>query len=285
MAAAGPELSDRDFERVRERIAREAGISLGEAKRMLAASRLGKVMRSLGFESFGAYLDFLEREGRPADREAFVNALTTNLTRFWREEHHFEHLANALPRLMARRAGTARGSPPRLRIWSAGCSTGQEAYSIALTAMQAAPELLAWDFRILATDIDTAVLRKAASGIYPRSELPGLSPQRMGLFEPAANGCVRVPERIRGLVTFKPLNLMAPWPMRGPFDAIFCRNVAIYFSRERQAELFTRLGGMLAPDGYLYLGHSEHIGAEAAGFRLVGKTTYQRVPEGRRDAA
>jgi chemotaxis protein methyltransferase CheR len=179
-----------------------------------------------------------------------------------------------------------KGGRPRLRIWSAGCSTGQEPYTIALTLLAAYPELRRWDFRILATDIDSNVVARAATGLYPASELNGLSAQRTMLFEKAGPGEIRIPEEARDLVAFKLLNLIEPWPVSGPFDAIFCRNVAIYFDKPTQGTLFDRLGQVLAPDGFLYIGHSENLQAVSKGFRLVGKTVYQRKAEaGTRDAA
>jgi chemotaxis protein methyltransferase CheR len=277
-------LSDREFARVKARVHAQAGISLSEAKRTLVVSRLAKVVRQLGLRSFDEYLDYLERSGSAAEGQAFVNALTTNLTRFFREDHHFAHLAEHVGRLLAARPGSAR---PRLRIWSAGCSTGQEPYTIALSLLDACPEIRHCDFRILATDIDTDVVAKAALGCYPESELSGLSPERARLFERRGDGTIRVPEAARSLVSFKALNLMAePWPMRGPFDAIFCRNVAIYFDKQTQGQVFGRLGRILAPGGFLYIGHSENIGASSDLFRLVGKTIYQsRQAQGRQDAA
>ena len=279
-------LSEREFSRVKARVYKQAGISLSDAKRTLVVSRLGKLVRALGLGSFDDYLDFLERQGSPADAQDFVNALTTNLTRFWREDHHFTHLETYVGELM-RRASRSAGIRPRLRIWSAGCSTGQEAYTIALSLLAAFPELKRWDFRILATDIDTNVIAKAAAGVYPENELNGLTADRAALFEPAGPGQIRIPLAAREIVSFKPLNLIAnPWPMKGPFDAIFCRNVAIYFDKQTQGELFGRLGGMLAPEGFLYIGHSENLGAGGASFKLVGKTIYQaRAPQKARNAA
>ena len=279
-------LSDREFNRVKARVYKEAGIALSDAKRTLVVSRLGKVLRSLRLNSFDAYLDYLERQGSAADAQNFINALTTNLTRFWREDHHFAHLEGYVGRLLERRPRVVHGRP-RLRIWSAGCSTGQEPYTIGLHLLAAFPELKRWDFRILATDIDTNVVAKAAAGVYPEGELAGLTPAQCSLFEPAGPGQVRVPMAVRELVAFKPLNLMVnPWPMRGPFDAVFCRNVAIYFDKPTQGELFARLGAILVPEGFLYIGHSENLGAGGANFRLVGKTIYQaRAQQKARDAA
>jgi len=279
-------LSDREFNRVKARVYKEAGISLSDAKRTLVVSRLGKIVRTLRLASFDDYLDYLERGGTPADAQDFINALTTNLTRFWREDHHFTHLANYIGQLIQRRPRVENGRP-KLRIWSAGCSTGQEPYTIGLDLMAAYPELRRWDFRILATDIDTNVVAKAATGLYPETELGGLSSGRMALFERAGAGQVRIPTAVRELVAFKPLNLMQnPWPMKGPFDAVFCRNVAIYFDKKTQGELFARLGAILVPEGFLYIGHSENLGAGGASFKLVGKTIYQaRAQQKARDAA
>ena len=279
-------LSDSEFARVKARVYAEAGIALSEAKRTLVVSRLSKILRTLQLPSFDAYLDFLEREATAEQAQDFVNALTTNLTRFFREDHHFAHLGTYVGELIARRPRVGPNGRPRLRIWSAGCSTGQEPYTIALSLLGAYPELKRWDFRILATDIDTSVIAKAAQGIYPEGELSGLSPERARLFE-RSGAHVRIPAAAREIVAFKPLNLMAPnWPMRGPFDAVFCRNVAIYFDKQTQGTLFSRLGRMLVPGGFLYIGHSENLGSGGDGFRLVGKTIYQsRAAQKTRDAA
>jgi len=274
-------LSEREFTRIKARVYKVAGISLSDAKRTLVISRLSKILRALNLPSFDAYVDYLERAGTAQDGQNFVNALTTNLTRFYREDHHFEHLRAYIGQLLAEKP---RGT--RLRIWSAGCSTGQEAYTIGMDLLGAFPELKRWDFRILATDIDTAVIQKAARGIYPASELSGLSAERARPFEHLADGTVRVPEAVRGLVAFKPLNLIEPaWPMKGPFDAIFCRNVAIYFDKPTQGTMFGRLGTLLAPNGFLYIGHSENLGSGGDGFRLVGKTIYQSRETANRRAA
>jgi len=279
MEASEFSLSEREFERIRARVYEVAGISLSDAKRTLVIARLSKVVRALRLPSFDSYLDYLDDRGTPEDAQEFINALTTNLTRFWREEHHFDHLVGYVGDLIKARANK------KLRIWSAGCSTGQEPYTIALSLLEAYPELKRWDFRILATDIDTAVIAKAAGGVYPDSELNGLSSERIRLFDRLGDGRVRVPSAISSLISFKPLNLMQPWPMKGPFDAIFCRNVAIYFDKPTQVELFGRLGKILVPGGYLYIGHSENLGAAGQGFRLVGKTIYQSRAERAKDAA
>ena len=263
-------LSEREFSRIKARVYSVAGISLSDAKRTLVVSRLSKILRTLGLPSFDAYVDYLERNGSAQDGQDFVNALTTNLTRFYREDHHFEHLRSHVGNLIAQKP---RGT--RLRIWSAGCSTGQEPYTIGLDLLSAFPDLRRWDFKILATDIDTAVIAKAAMGVYPENELSGLSAERMRLFEKNGDGTIAIPSAARELVSFKPLNLIGPWPMKGPFDAIFCRNVAIYFDKPTQGEMFGRFAKLLAPEAFLYIGHSENLGSGGEGFRLVGKTIYQ----------
>ena len=279
-------LSDREFGRIKQRVYEVAGISLSEAKKTLVVSRLSKLVRALNLASFDAYVDHLERRAKPSDDQDFINALTTNLTRFYREDHHFAHLRTHVEGLLANKPRVGPDGKPRLRIWSAGCSTGQEPYTVAMDLLWAFPDLKRWDFRILATDIDTQVIARAAQGIYPDSELSGLSLDRAKLFDRLPDGTLRIPAAAKQLIAFKPLNLIAAWPMKGPFDAIFCRNVAIYFDRPTQGELFGRLGETLTSDGVLYIGHSENLGAGAEHFRLVGKTTFQpRINQQKRAAA
>jgi chemotaxis protein methyltransferase CheR len=279
------ELSEGEFRRVQKRLLEVAGISLGEAKRTLVISRLTKLVRKQGLNSFDAYLDFLGTPAAGKDvQQEFVNALTTNLTRFYREDHHFDHLRDYIGKVVAER-GKGPASGKRLRIWSAGCSTGQEPFTIGMMLLQAYPELSSWDFKILATDIDTAVLAKAATGVYPESELSGLSAERAKVFERKGDGTVRVPQAVRNLISFKPLNLHEPWPIKGPFDAIFCRNVAIYFDKPVQTEMFNRMGDVLSPQGFLYIGHSESIAGGGGKFSLVGKTIYRPAGAQRENAA
>ncbi|CAN7501084.1 MULTISPECIES: CheR family methyltransferase [unclassified Devosia] len=273
-------LSEREFSRIKSRVYKVAGISLSDAKRTLVVSRLSKIVRALELASFDDYVDYLEKGASASDGQDFVNALTTNLTRFYREDHHFDHLKTYVGGLISERP---RGQ--KLRIWSAGCSTGQEPYTIGMDLLNAFPELKRWDFKILATDIDTAVIAKAARGIYPENELSGLSGERARPFQKLNDGTVQVPQAARELVSFKPLNLIAEWPMKGPFDAIFCRNVAIYFDKPTQGAVFGRFGKLLAPEAFLYIGHSENLGSGGEGFRLVGKTIYQSKRMNKREAA
>lgn len=265
-------LSEATFERLRERIHAAAGIALSGSKRSLVVARLGRLVRRLQLKSFDSYLDYLDSGANAEAEQDFVNALTTNLTRFFREAHHFEHLVEHVRGIVA-----ARPKARRLRIWSAGCSTGQEPYSIGLSLLDELPELAQWDFRILATDIDTAVLARAATGVYPVGDLSGLSSRQREMVQRMSDGRVRMPETVMSRVTFKPLNLLSQWPMRGPFDAIFCRNVTIYFDRATQASVFRRFGEILSPEGMLYVGHSENMRFTETGLRIVGKTIYQRA--------
>ncbi|MCB9992352.1 MAG: protein-glutamate O-methyltransferase [Hyphomicrobiaceae bacterium] len=270
-------LSNAEFEAIKARIQSYAGIALSDAKRTLVVSRLSKLVRGAGLESFGQYIDLLDHSATAEQKQAFVNALTTNLTRFYREDHHFDHLVEYVGKIVSN-PGRSAGRP-RLRIWSAGCSTGQEPYTIGMALLARYPQLKSWDFRILATDVDTAVLAQAARGIYASSEANGLSAERLKQLERDEAGQVHIPQPVRQLVAFKPLNLMQNWPFKGPFDAIFCRNVAIYFDRPTQHRLFGRFGEMLVDGGYLYIGHSENIPAGTGGFTLKGKTIYQHFKQ------
>lgn len=278
-------LSDKEFARVKSRIHEIAGISLSDAKKTLVLSRLTKLLRQRGLSGFDAYLDFLDRQASPQDMQDFVNALTTNLTRFYREDHHFDHLVDYVGRLVQGDALKVKGKP-RLRIWSAGCSTGQEPYTIAMALMTAYPQLKSWDFRILATDVDTNVVATAATGLYGEGDLAGLSPERAKVFEHRPGGRVAIPEHMRSLVTFKPLNLMGEWPVKGPFDAIFCRNVTIYFDKPTQRDVMQRFQQVLRPGGFLYIGHSENIGSSIENLVSVGKTVYcNRSADRKREVA
>lgn len=268
-------LSDREFEAVRNKVYELAGISMSDAKRTLVVSRLSKIVRKLNLNTFSEYVDFLDRNASKGDIQEFINALTTNLTRFYREDHHFDHLVDHVGQLLQ---DPKFKSGKRLRLWSAGCSTGQEPYTIAMALYNAHPELKSWDMRILATDIDTDVVRRAQTGIYKENDLAGLSPEQSKFFEPSGNGEVKIPDFIRKAIAFKPLNLMHNWPMKGPFDAIFCRNVAIYFNKPTQERMFTRMGELLAPHGFLYIGHSENLNSVSEKFKLVGKTIYKPKP-------
>ncbi len=276
-AAHAFEMNDRDFAFFRDLIGRETGIVLGRHKRELVYGRLARRLRQLKLGSFGEYRDYVEAHAG-SELAELVNAITTNLTFFFRENHHLEHLAyEALPE-MCRRNAHGR----RLRLWSAGCSTGEEPYSIAITVAENVAQRSQWDIKVLATDIDSQVLARAEQGVYEEERVKDVAPQRLRRWflrgRGARAGKVRVAPALQELVHFRRLNLMQPWPMRGPFDAIFCRNVVIYFDRSTQARLFARFAELLAPQGFLYLGHSESLHGLSERFELVGRTIYRKLP-------
>lgn len=264
--------TDTDFEQVRSVIYQHAGISLNPGKRDMVYSRVARRLRATGFRSFADYLDHLEVESD--EWQLFVNALTTNLTSFFREPHHFPVLAEHVKKAHALRRAT-------VNLWSSACSTGEEPYSMAMTVVDAF-ESFKPPVRILATDLDTNVLEQAARGVYPAdriAKIPERDVKRFFLRGKGGNqGMVRVRPELRELVVFRPLNLLSPdWPVRGPLDAIFCRNVLIYFDKPTQYTLLSRYHPLLSQDGLLFLGHSESVAHAADLFRLLGKTVYAPV--------
>jgi chemotaxis protein methyltransferase CheR len=272
------DFNDRHFNLLRGLVTRNAGITLNDSKRELVYGRLARRIRALGLRGFDDYCALLEND-EGAEMGEFINAITTNLTAFFRENHHFEFLAQtALPEFV--RANT---SSRRLRIWSAGCSTGEEPYSIAMTLLESVPSPERWDIRILATDIDSNVVATAQAGVYAENRLQGVSAARRKQWFGKAEspGQFRVKPELQEIIRFAPLNLMHEWPFRGPFDAIFCRNVLIYFDKPTQHRLFERYGQMIADHGYLFIGHSESMFGASTVFDLIGRTTY-RVTRGSR---
>jgi len=270
------DFTDADFRRVRGLIKARAGIEMGEHKRALIYGRLIRRIRQLKLSSFGEYLDIVEApDGDEAT--AFINAITTNVTSFFRENHHFEFLAKTvLPGLYRKHAQSRR-----IRIWSAGCSTGEEPYSIAMTLRECPPPTgETWDIKILATDLDSDVLQVGKQGRYALDRMAGVDPGRIGRwFNPRNEGkspSYEVARTLRDLITFKELNLMGAWPMSGPFDVIFCRNVVIYFDEATKMNLVSRYHDYLADGGYLFLGHSESVVGGIPGFASCGRTAYQR---------
>jgi chemotaxis protein methyltransferase CheR len=276
--------SDADFHAVAGLAQARFGLNLSPSKKPLVRSRLAKRLRLRGIDSYGAYLALIDLPEEGAERQALVTALTTNVTSFFREAHHFDTLrAECLaPRADAIAAGQ------RLRLWSAGCSSGQEAYSIAMVVRDLLPEAARQDLRILATDIDPQIVARARRGSYAAEEaasIPAIH-RRRWVESAAEEGRVTMAEPLRRLITFAELNLMEPWPFHGPFDAIFCRNVAIYFNKETQQRLWQRFARMLVPGGHLFIGHSERVtGPAAEALRPVGITSYQRAPETAKDPA
>jgi chemotaxis protein methyltransferase CheR len=268
-------LTDAQFHRIRALVREHTGISLSEAKRQLVYGRLVRRLRALKLQSFGEYLELLE-EGVPSELEEFTNAITTNLTSFFREPHHFEYLASdVLPQIIARDSGIRRA-----RIWCCAASTGEEPYSIAMVLREAQDMLAGFDIKLLATDLDSAVLATGAAGIYNAERFQSVSSARVSRFFTKGSGSVagkfRAQDELRNLITFKQLNLMHEWPMRGPFDAIFCRNVIIYFDKETQRALFERMAALQRPGDILFLGHSESLYRVSDKYELVGRTIYRR---------
>ena len=260
-----------DFERVRGLIYQRAGISLADSKQEMVYSRLARRLRATGIDSFATYLDGLEANRMPAEWENFTNALTTNLTSFFREAHHFP--------LLAEHALKVRGKGGPLQIWCSAASTGEEPYSIAMTLCEAFNTLTP-PVQIIATDIDTNVLATASAGVYPLDRVEKLDPARLRRFflkgKGAQEGQVRVRPELRQLITFRPLNLLADgWDLKGPFDTIFCRNVMIYFDKNTQRKILSRFVPLMKPDALLFAGHSENFLYVSDALRLRGKTVYE----------
>lgn len=270
-----------DFRAIASILHDDAGIQLAETKAALVYARLAKRLRALGLQSFRDYCAVVANTAHVDERQKMIAALTTNVTKFFREAHHFDHLKKtALPPLIerARRGG-------EVRIWSAGCSNGQEAYSIALTLLSVMPDVLKFDVRILASDIDPNMLAEGRLGQYGESALSStpseLRSRWMQRVKDPGEPRWQVADELRELVSFRELNLFAKWPMRKQFDIIFCRNVVIYFDKVRQAELWSRFSGALKPGGYLYIGHSERVSGPAADhFASDGITTWRHVRGG-----
>lgn len=271
-----PVLSPKDFARIAAIIRKEAGIFLGDAKTSLVYSRLIKRLRAVGVPSFASYCDLVESRTGAAELKRMVEALTTNYTFFLREPHHFDHLRRqVLPDLLAQ---AAQGR--RVRIWSAGCSMGHETYSIALSLLAVEPDIGLYDVKILATDIDRNVLATARAGRYDEATLAALpkADRERGFLPPDVDGFSVARPQMRELVTFRELNLLDDWPMRGGFDIVFFRNVAIYFDQPLREALWLRMAQQIGPNGWLYAGHSERItGAAASFFSHEATTTYRRL--------
>lgn len=266
------EFTARDFDRVRSLIYKKAGIALAESKQEMVYSRLARRLRATGIGSFVTYLDKLEQGGDAEEWEAFTNALTTNLTSFFREAHHFPILAEHLKKVKE-----------PIEIWCSAASTGEEPYSIAMTACEAFNTLTP-PVRIIATDIDTNVLNTGANGVYSIDRLDKMSPERAKRFflrgKGEREGQVRVRPELRQMITFKQVNLLADnWGINTQFDVIFCRNVMIYFDKPTQGKILDRFAPLMKPDGLLFAGHSENFLYVCDAFKLRGKTVYELDPE------
>ncbi len=249
---------------------------LPDSKKQMVQSRMSRHLKRSHFESFDAYIRHVEKNKGGQDREQLISLLTTNVSSFFREDHHFQTLEEkVLPTLISQaRSGS------RVRIWSAGCSTGQEPYTIAMKALMMSSDLGRLDFKILATDIDPNVLNTALRATYPESEVDNMPAEFRDKFirpAPDESSSVIVEQSVRDMVSFRRLNLISDWPMRGQFDVIFCRNVVIYFDDDIQASLWPRFANALKSDGWFFLGHSERLSTSAETlFESAGVTTYRR---------
>ncbi|MEW6563004.1 MAG: CheR family methyltransferase [Pseudomonadota bacterium] len=261
-----------DFERVRKMIYEHAGIALSDSKQELVYSRLSRRLRALGLRNFREYLDALEGSG-DGEWELFTNALTTNLTSFFREPHHFPILAEYLRAMKGKRP---------INIWCSAASTGEEPYSIAMTVVEALGSLNP-DVTIIASDLDTNVLEQAKRGVYPEERIAKMNPDMLRRFflrgTGSQAGYVRVRPELRDMITFQQINLLhEKWPLRPPFDVIFCRNVMIYFDKQTQLNILKKFVPLMRSDGLLFAGHSESFYHADAYFSLRGKTVYELAP-------
>jgi len=261
-----------DFSELYTLIRNECGIDLDESKNSLISARLQTRYRALKLNSYRSYLRYLHSTSDKTEMEELISCVTTNVTSFGRESHHFEFFeSQVMPDLMSR---AKRGEC--IRLWSAGCSNGSEPYTIACSVLETFPEVAKYDFKILATDIDKYCLQTGKTGEYPREQVEKL-PSRIvdSWFIPTGNS-LRVDPQLQKLVQFNSLNLLKPWPMNRKLDAVFCRNVIIYFSADGQADIFSNLAEHMKPGAHLFIGHSEKIsGRSGPRFTNVDRTTYQ----------
>lgn len=266
-------MTDQDFDRIARLAGRYTGIVLGKQKQDMVYGRIARRLRKLNIHSFSSYLDYLEANIEK-ELSNFINVITTNLTSFFRENHHFEYLQKRVLPEVKRNNSESK----RMRIWSAGCSKGMEPYSIAMTLLKSGMPSN-WDVKILATDLDSEVLDVASKAVYSSSEVDGLEDLVVkNYFQKSSNGKeVKVKDKVTKFVHFKRLNLLENWPMSGPFDFIFCRNVVIYFDKPTQKVLFDRYADLLNVGGYLFVGHSENLSGITDRFENLGNTTYRKI--------
>ena len=267
------QFSDADFRALAKLAYEHAGITLPEAKKNLVYGRLSRRLRALGLTAFEDYRRHLAENG-DRELELFINALSTNHTKFFREQHHFDHFAAQVvaPFVAAHKTGG------RLRVWSAGCSSGEEPHTIALIINAEIKAMAGRDVRILATDIDTDVLRRASLGVFAADAVEAVPAKYRGALAQVEHGDkVAIDRDVCSLITFGRLNLMDEWPMRGPFDAIFCRNVMIYFDQSTKTKLVDRFTDLLRIGGWLYIGHSESLIGSHPRLKLSGRTIYRRT--------
>ena len=270
--------TDDDFYFLSQLAANNAGINLTDDKRELVYGRVSKRLRHLKIDNFRDYCALLKQNDN-TESSHFINSITTNVTSFFRENHHFEHLADkVIPEIIRNNEGMQK---PRLRIWSAGCSTGEEPYSIAMILRENIKNIDSWDAKILATDLDSNVLKTASEAIYPASSVEQISAERKKQWMLAGSGekqdHVKIKTEIRDLVHFKQLNLTESWPIKGMFDCIFFRNVAIYFKRPTQINIVNRLADHQEHNGTLFVGHSESLIGLSQRYQSSGQTIHKKI--------
>lgn len=268
-------LAPTELARIASILRADAGIEIPEGKASLVEARLTRRLRETGVADYSAYCALLEGPNGAVEREHMLSALTTNVTKFFREGHHFEDLkTRVLPPLLAR---ASKGDT--VRFWSAACSSGEEPYSIAMTILAADPRATDYDIRVLATDIDPRMVVAGRRGIYRKNSIMGVNNAMMSRwFDKVDNDRIQIRPALRKMVTFNRLNLHADWPMKRQIDVVFCRNVVIYFDKTHEARLWTRMVASLAPGGHIYVGHSERIPSELRlPVTLDGVTTYRKT--------
>jgi chemotaxis protein methyltransferase CheR len=270
------ELRDTEFEKISRLVYSHCGIHLHDGKKELVKARLSKRIREGNFTSFAEYYEYVKTVKGTDEFITMIDSLSTNLTSFFRQDAHFRALSRIVSALLREQA---RRSRPRLHFWSAGCSTGEEPYTMAITALEAA-EGMGADVRILATDISTRVLKKAAQGIYPVERIQSIPPDLLKKYFQIGQGNwvghYRLKKDVRSLVTSERFNLMDPMPAGDPFDVIFCRNVMIYFDKKTQEGLVNRFYGRMTKGGYLFIGHSESLTGLSHAFKYVEPSLYRK---------
>jgi len=265
-----------EFAFIVDLVRKTAGISLTPNKRELVAGRLNRRLRALGYADFRQYVKLLAGVGGAAELPEMINAITTNLTSFFREPHHFRYLAQEILAPLAKQGGGRH-----FRIWSAACSSGEEPYSAAMVLHRflpsSRPRTGQWDARILATDIDSSMVATAKDGKYDADRVVSIANEYRGYITEAEDEGVCIADVIKKYIIFKQLNLLDPWPMRGLFDVVFCRNVVIYFEKDVQRVLFDRIADILKPHGVLFIGHSETLFRVCERFESLGHTIYRKI--------
>lgn len=271
------ELKDADFEKIRQLIYDQCGINLTEAKKELVKARLGKRLKNGQFKSFRDYYEYVLNDASGKELILLLDSIATNFTFFFREPKHFEYLKSVfLPEIIYRK----KNGPKKLSIWSAGCSSGEEPYSIIMTLLEAIENPLEWNINVLATDLSTRMLRTAEAGIYPKEKVLELPPLMIRKYFLKGNqrwqNYVKVKDQLKQYVSFQRLNLMEPFSFAEPFDCIFCRNVMIYFDKEKQSNLVNRFYGCLNPGGIFIIGHAESLTGIAHNFKYVKPSIYKK---------